>query len=823
MDYYYSLLESYELLKKRKFKLSLREEVNSAEMKAKGYVSQAQAVSYSDALPVDGGGGGKGTIWTTTKGTVSFSTNPDKTFPHNNVVAGSGEGWDALLGFVGGKEKAKGEDDKGAKPGEEVDPMALPVEVSQDSVVIQKQTDIIERLSNLKDTGLLTDKQLTSLTAQVEGKAKGTRIDPEEVGPEMATMGPDKTKEQIVESLDSTDDLIESYSKLESGKKIEDLELNKLADHLIITPHGVRMGGLFRQYRRELNPDNDAYLAMATRISKEQESRTEEWRTLNQEFIGPPPIKIIKKEEKPFTYGQETANRGVIAEKLEPCALALDQYDLAVANGDKKSANDAKKKLGTLFETAIGDGSAEELMTTFAGGSDTLLGNHFSNRNEMGEAAFVQGVKDILTDPKGNHKLLPETVDALVDLGGRKNGVALALVVLANRQFSTDLYAGATPSEIIQTGQGKEAQELGDKADLIAYYDEGSCDKVTKAWGDKLSDSQRSHYALGCGGEGIGLDSLVNKEDGRCKVEQELKVVSKKDNKISFGESSHNRARDVSRDSEGLGETTREYLEVHNKRMDDCGKNIRGNAEKVQSDLDTRTRGMRLTLNSKTEPLTPEQVEAGKEPLTLEMKMSYIQQWENNKAVGDSTLTTKQKARSAGAKKALSQPDKATKEDRKHLRRMKEDLEEAELSRMIPDGKLSGDSLDYLMNRMSLTGGSTNEVVKVGRKLDDRLQTVGLNNAEIYGCIGGLQKGSLNMVKSGNTYHIESMKGDKRFSIEMHRGRMRLVCTGNVANIISSPDLTAKKKSSGPKGENLLISFLQGQQHLLEKLLNQTT
>jgi hypothetical protein len=138
------------------------------------------------------------------------------------------------------------------------------------------------------------------------------------------------------------------------------------------------------------------------------------------------------------------------------------------------------------------------------------------------------------------------------------------------------------------------------------------------------------------------------------------------------------------------------------------------------------------------------------------------------------------------------------------------------------DGSLKKEGLDYMCARLAIAGGSTHETVKIGRKLNDGIQTIGLNNAEIYGCIAGLKakpptSPTLRMVKSGNTYNIEDMNGEKRFAIDMARGRMRLVSKDAVTKVVESINTSEHQE------QNLIMTFLKGQQSLLEKLIDQTT
>ena len=707
----------------------------------------------------------------------------------------------------------------------------------EDPEVMKVQQEVMTQIEAMgpqpKGAGYLNDEQMTAMMGQAQGSSKGTRVKDEEVVAEMATMGADKDPAKVLKSLKAQKNFLDTYSKWKGGGALTPEDASTLRDNLVLTPNGVKMGGYYRQYRRKPTDDNDPYMMMADELDAEIQKRGEKWSVEDDKN----PFKPLKRITPPPSEngGQATANRGIIAEKLERCNLALSRMEAAEAAGDMQAVKKARAEVAETFEDAMADHSSEEVMKMFDRGNKTRLGNYIASQGDMADAEYLEGIKEILVK---EHGLSPENVDKLLDLGGTKDGVGLAIVIIASRKFSKELYpeGEVMPDNIRQTGQ-EGAQELGEKADLIAEYDldEGaSCEEVGKAWEKKLSPAQREHYKAaekGCPGGGIGSKELVTegKDDagaptGKCEVRQELKVIEKKDGKVSFGEGTNARARKICAGTDKGGAKSQEFLKLHAERMKCFGSE--GAEERAcgfQEKLDKLTAPFRALLNPKTSGSAVKRGEDDK-PEVEDAPQEYLRGWAQAKAGDNYTvdpphgLNPQQYERFSEGMAALNDPTKSTPDQKKHLKKIEMELEQGQMNEMIPDGELKGEHLDYICNRLSLTGGSTHETAKIGRKLSDRIQTVGLNNAEIYGTIAGLNASppTMKVVKHGGTYAIEDKSGTRRFNIEYHRGRMRLVSTTEVSNPISGTTDT-------PQQEHLLMSFLRGQANLLEKLIAQTT
>jgi hypothetical protein len=881
MDYYFSLLESYQQIKQRKFKLTLHEQQMDAVGKARGFVSQAKsAVGKDQAISVPGAGGKQGLIWTAEKtNKVTFADNQEGSYA-KAIEGETGEGWEDLVSFLSGSEDA----DDG------------PVDVLKDDKVLQAQQNIVTLLRNMVYQEVFPDVKWDDpnykksdvakrLERLAQGKLPGTPTGRQSEDFDqslMASYSEDKTVEELLETFAAEEKLFKAYGNLiKHPEALTDEALNELAEQVVITPNGVQLGGLFRQYKSSANRFNDPYMSMALALQEEIKKRNEGFSTdvkpiseikIKDLSKVDPPSRPITADDKQAQAGQDKANRGIIAEKLEKVSIALDKLDAAIEAKDKKAASAARAEVNAAYAEAVKDRSAEDIMKMFDAGQKTLLGQYIANKGDMEDAEYIDGIKNILKDEGYSDK----EIEQLCNLAGEKEGVGLALVIVASRRFSKDLWGDTLPEELAQTGQDR-ADTLGSKADLSAVYSD--CETAKAAWDNKFSPEQKAFYASDpCINnlEGVGMDSMFRDVDGggpseRCSVDLELKVVEDEGKKVSYGEGSTERVSQIC-DGEEQDSQTTEFLKIHQKRLDDCDMgNIADAACDFQKKLDQKMSVISDALTPPSSRHTP--------TTTLQQRQDFLDEWKRLKTK-NGKIKKDDLERFEGAQRALGGPDayadlnlsdeelkKKIKKDKKHALGIKNQLIQAELDSMIGDGVVEGEDLAYICQRMGLSGGSTQETVKVGRKLADEVQTVGLNNAEVYGCMKGLQDGSLILYKKGNSYAIlnkeeaqaekdakealkaaEKAKKDKkdktkeqkkkdqeaykdakeaekksreenqrRFTLSFERGRIRLISGKPVVNKITTG--TGVKKAE----EDIMHQFLRGQLALLEKLVNQTT
>ncbi|MEK9699570.1 MAG: hypothetical protein VW270_27580, partial [Candidatus Poseidoniales archaeon] len=113
MDYYHALLDRYELLKKRKFKMSIMEQGEDPKAAAEAAIASAAGKTRKDAAPVKSADGRTGYVWTSTKtakggGNVTFTPNEEKKGIVFTIKGKEGDrGYDALVGFIAGDKEKK--------------------------------------------------------------------------------------------------------------------------------------------------------------------------------------------------------------------------------------------------------------------------------------------------------------------------------------------------------------------------------------------------------------------------------------------------------------------------------------------------------------------------------------------------------------------------------------------------------------------------------------------------------------------------------------------------------------------------------------------
>ena len=146
---------------------------------------------------------------------------------------------------------------------------------------------------------------------------------------------------------------------------------------------------------------------------------------------------------------------------------------------------------------------------------------------------------------------------------------------------------------------------------------------------------------------------------------------------------------------------------------------------------------------------------------------------------------------------------------------------------------LAGEAVDYLIQEFVFGNESEGEVIKLKRQLDSDYQSLSLNNADMQAALSGFAQDppTSRIVRSGDAIQIQCLINGKwvwRFRAQMEaRGRMwesNKSPKSGVSHPTPSYDPVENDNSKPkPTEENLLMAFLQGQQTLLEKLIDQTT
>jgi hypothetical protein len=555
MDYYYSLLESYELLKRRKFKLSLREEEEQGERVAdadsliKAMVGQAPGSTKKFAHPQDPKK--SATAEVTDKGFIKV--NFGKGFGRNFAKADSGDLVGSSLtrrtnmgeleqwfggGAPQGGEQGAGEEEEGgeAQPGEELAPEESPSDKAADSLgdtLGKVRSNVAEDELGSDDPEVEDEEQEALVQAKEEKWLEETeRLKEVALNTGMLT-GIDE--ETVVETFNGVNDLL------------------RLGDDIANNPgmagpmgFSGKINDLIEKYK--ITKDEDGCLYFDEISIALCRGDTPTYKALAE--FGPQLEEIQKKDrqqngkasiaksipKKPMSQGRKDAIRGVAIEDADNLAPMLERClgkksreemvecaesfskevfssiklreDWEQCKEDKKAGISKKacgKKVGASFEELL------EALQIGLLADDSLI---LTGPKEDFDRNATNFIIDRLVAQSGG-KLSREDARAFVEkvVADEDGPKALLLVVMANRKFSAQVHGAIIPTRTKGVGQGQESggeerasNVIGAKKDVEDVYCPGEGDleedpiKLRKALVTNirekiLSPEQLDHYA----------------------------------------------------------------------------------------------------------------------------------------------------------------------------------------------------------------------------------------------------------------------------------------------------------------------------------------
>tara|TARA_Y100000034_G_scaffold137010_1_gene218379 strand:+ start:12537 stop:15332 length:2796 start_codon:yes stop_codon:yes gene_type:complete len=587
MNYYYALLESYDLLKKRKFKLSLREQDEDPEAQAKAYVSQAGGTEggIKTGIDVTSPDGQMGKVWKATRsGKINFADNEEGQF-YDAVTPGTGAGWDKLVSFLSGKKEGQDQPDpagggdeeggedtaaspEGAAPGPE-DPLVAPL--------LQQRDLAIEGLDKLEEL------QSPNFTAEKTEKLREL----------LDGLGENPTQDEI-DSVTSLNDflhlqktILEDQDGAREGKYVHAINSFWQENAIEVNQYGVKFGSMWFETTLMQDKDGDGRIT-AEELAQEGPitgaiERLDQLQADNEGELGQGSAAQRAPRVDISDSGTETTFRGssaeflaeatgayrdylnasteeeqrVAGEKLfEKIAQARQMTDLIGPDGKPicrkdDAGNDImgptvpgkKPKCDTVKVVAL---DTAQVLQMFAKGSGIREGVMLSDDKGIRDAAAVWFIARRLR----RSGLSRDKVRELLERATENDGLAIAIILATNRQWEEDYMGDFIPTTTKAVGGGGEIggkeekmTDQGAKADMVDTFCKSPQGKPYKAkelkahFESLLSDKQKAHYAKACGGDGAGIDELVReapvdpaKPDGeKClEVDRELKVFSNK-------------------------------------------------------------------------------------------------------------------------------------------------------------------------------------------------------------------------------------------------------------------------------------------------------
>ena len=844
MDYYYALLDSYKLLKKRKLQLTINEEMDDAGVLK--YLTTQAAGGTADQPNV-------------VLGNIRLFTPKDDP---QSVTGGLGQ---AAARLVEGGQLAPYDslNDTGKKiidrikSGEEEGGDNTPTE----DPVVRKELDKAAAAWNkfVNDEGGYREAMFPGLKS-TRGRIAKSVVNILSKGSTILGFGGDKPDDVVQQMLNtpctgSEEELqMCNANKLEAARALTELgtifkqfkddgeltqdganKLRSLNPKLTITKSGIKFGEVFIFHKTNSSSETDVLRNAVDQLSEAAEKYNEDWDGDSEGKI--PLVGRVASGGG----GINRALRGTAAEAIVGLSVTMMNLRRSLANtegdrgGRKKAIANAKKEVSRILAAARkkkdGASTLEDLRDMFKLGSDVDLGRVLAmGDDQSADVDYFNEIGQFYLDKGMDENDLRD----LLERGGDEVGTALVLLAYANRDFDYQLFGDDIIPESVQQEGQTGSNDLGSKTDVGVNYDAKDCTAVQKHYGSLLSDDQKKHYSLGCGegSDGVGLDNLTQSKDKdpnnpgegkKCYVGVEIKTLDNLRSNKGYGQSSNSRAGDLfsreggecsdTLDTSNENKASKEFVAAHEQRMENCGVSSKAAcsfAQSVEKDIADIRAG--LDVNQTTWP-------NGKN-ITLTQRVSLLQKWASNKG-GYAKLTDADKMRYDGALRQFNgEPQAADMTlrggDAGQAAPIADQLWQHHLTTVIGANEepITGDAQDYLLSRLHLGAGSLTEVGKVGRRLEEGTQSFGLNNAEIMGCIGGVKKGDYTLVRSGNTYKIVDKEGNLRMQMSAERGNFDIAGSKATGN-----DIQDLKESLSINSNDILLEFLKGQQVLLNQLM----
>ena len=589
MDYYYSLLNSYELLKRRKFKLSLREEEGEGDEGSKEKVADLQAAAGAGTREAPGTLNGID-VWME-DGKI-LATDPNDPAPQPQTASVVGADGERVKGpsanLLWGKIFPGGEED-GSTP-------EAPEEEGGGAATEGEGEDLPDE-NDLKLESLAQDISLKLETlAELDENFKPENM--EKITELLHAPVPDipGAAEQKVKAVAALDSFLSLSTELATNPKLARdgkfvHKINTFIDenNIELTQHGVLFQGSYFETDFMVEGDfpiNTAIAAMndlqkknkeelgkgsvaeeVPKISKKEQGRRNQYRGCAAEFLAEAaaPLAAFLESDDPAVRQKALIELQETVVKAQQEVQAEDEKGKKVwemEDGRRKKATDkngvplkdAKGKpiyipvmvealdipaLVSVFTVGVGVREGTLLVGDVGPGSiDDAAAIDF-----LRERLIAAGVDEDLLDLR-----LQEIASGDTPIGGLQ---AVLLVLAANRDFERQYMGDLKPSSTRAVGGGAEIEgqteemtDQGAKADMIDTFCENpdtgqpyTKEELVTHFDSLLSDDQRKHYATGCG-EGsepfAGAEALVREVEkeggGTClDVDRELKVFNDHD------------------------------------------------------------------------------------------------------------------------------------------------------------------------------------------------------------------------------------------------------------------------------------------------------
>ena len=784
MKYYYELLESYNDLKKRKFSLSLVEQSEDAVAKANSAISQAKSAQpkRADAIQISGANGEIGWIWVSGQNkNVNFSKNPDKTWPIRPEE--SDENFQELVGFFSGQgEETTDTDTLIEKTPEQ---MAVEAEIEKFSArtdslganqngIWQTDTNSGVRLGHSNPVASRSELQQRTIQGldQENPKELSTAKELQEIPNRITSSELDPNLK--IKSLKTMNKVLDIVDKIEKGEDVSDQDLRFVAENATIDKRrGVLFNDVFYVWKTKSaaaagNPFTKSLNLIQTRI----DAKNKEYSKLES----PKPfIPSIPTSERDISKEGRLYNiRGIGSEKLMSMSLKFSSYRKMLLSGDGAGAKKVKKEMGEVYQQLLESGTEEDIREAFRIGNDTRLGRIIADLESGQDAENIEAMKSYLMSSYG---LKESVVESLLDLGGDKPGVALAIMLNVERKFTEDLFGDTENIKVKVTGQD-DSYSYGRKGDLLTQNKNigGHYNKI-------LGDTKKKSNHFG--------GSIQNDADN---VVIELKTTNSVSNDVKAGTTADKRFSDIDL---GLGtENEKRYMGVIDQSMEAITPGSSKLAKKGRDAIRSRVDKFSNALNFS---------EGGKN-----YGNELIDTWATSNQHKSNSKDVAKKAKEYLNLQRSGNYLEASEDQLEAWESVSSDIYRATtndyLLRNSSDGILNEEATAYVLHRTIASCGSEEPCLRVTRALEEGKQFAYDNNEEMTELAEKLGSGELRVKKTSGALEFIDKSG-KRIPL-----RCKITKNGWV---FTKPTSSLKEITSTELGESVLLEkFFQAQSEL---------
>ena len=646
MDYYYALLNNYDQLKRRKFKLSLREgegqEGDAAgpsydEDEARKVITGAgTAVDAKSAQPTNGV-----KVWQTEKEGIVSYMGQDGRFTATLMAGGdvnpkNKPGADKLIANLLGAQKnerptrggGKGSDPIGGEQGPpndpnndgEVDPQERSI---QQAMILQGRMEGLE--SKLEKYGYEPttrgDGRAEAAAALGKKAAEGDTVAGEGIGQGSGALGDTTIEEKVISSphipsediedaLAAATRLIDVTNKIDSAEPPDTEQLREAAAQIKITSQGIMFGdgenAVYIMYRSNSSPKTDPFRAMADRLNDailENNKKFSGITDKESEAYKATHIQPLKEKNK----GSTLSKRGPMLEAAT--VMTVLGNTLVECRERGEDCGDVEKKIKAQFDQMKGNGTlgeAQELMQRgMCAAADQCLVNIAGRDDEL----ITTTVKAYLTTDPTGPQLGEEQAEALMGIAAQMDdgGLrAMAMLVASTRGY-TAMYDDIVVTDATQWG-GADATSKGQKDDYRLTMDEDEFatlrDRIENN-PDKTKLEKQLEAAAGCAGKGVGIDQwatdafpdeaatneakkakkaapTIKTNEGDRTVPFELKAVENDSSRVKSGEGTSKKFTDACGGTLESSPLEEKFLEANTKRLENCGGNLKHGKKTIE-------------------------------------------------------------------------------------------------------------------------------------------------------------------------------------------------------------------------------------------------